>query len=206
MVANLKSTEQDKKRVNVNLSSDSIAQLQRFAARHGLTMTEAIRIAIKWSDYLDRAMEADNKVLLETPDGKYKELVFSQLIVFAMSDDNLPSSSTEDEVDSIENLTSRQISGIIRDVSSGSESKIKAITGNINETDARIKISQESTRSKLAYSLFITYTITILLILLLLIFTEKIQPDNGKEIIILILTSQSTIIGSALGFYFGKEN
>ncbi len=67
----------DKKRVNVNLSSESIAQLERFAKRHGLTMTDAIRIAIKWSDYLDRAMEDGNKVLLETPDSKYKELIFS---------------------------------------------------------------------------------------------------------------------------------
>lgn len=75
MVVNAKNV--DKKRVNVNLSTESIAQLERFAARHGLTMTDAIRIAIKWSDYLDRAMEDGNKVLLETPEGKYKELIFS---------------------------------------------------------------------------------------------------------------------------------
>lgn len=111
--------------------------------------------------------------------------------------------STEEEVNSIENITGQIRSEI--DPSLRAEGKIKPITGNINETDAKIKISQESTRSRLAYSLFITYGVTILLVLSILLFTDKIDSESRKEIIVLILTSQSTIIGSALGFYFAKE-
>ena len=111
--------------------------------------------------------------------------------------------STEEEVNSIENITGQIRSEI--DPSLRAEGKIKPITGNINETDAKIKISQESTRSWLAYSLFITYGVTILLVLSILLFTDKIDSESRKEIIVLILTSQSTIIGSALGFYFAKE-
>ncbi len=124
-----------------------------------------------------------------------------------MSNDDRSSSTTSssvDEVDSIENITG-QIEAELIDSSFEAEGTIKPITGNINETNAKIKISQESTRSILAYILFSIYSITIFLVLSILIFTDKIKPESRKEIIILILTSQSTIIGSALGFYFAKE-
>ena len=71
--------------------------------------------------------------------------------------------------------------------------------------ESRIRESQESTRSTLAIVLFTAYTVTTVCVLLIASFAQINQEDR-KEIVLLIITSQVTLMGSALGFYFGKEN
>jgi hypothetical protein len=64
------------KRVNVSLSEETIAMLQGITSRHGVTMTEAIRIAIKTEDYIEQQIESGSKVLIEKPDKTIREIVF----------------------------------------------------------------------------------------------------------------------------------
>ncbi len=68
-----------------------------------------------------------------------------------------------------------------------------------------IKESQESTRSTLAIVLFIAYILTTLSALGIATWA-KIDTKDRKEIVLLIVTSQVTLMGSALGFYFGKSS
>ncbi|MGK7958487.1 MAG: hypothetical protein AB4063_25000 [Crocosphaera sp.] len=77
--------------------------------------------------------------------------------------------------------------------------------GRLEEIKSRIRESQESTRSNLAIALFTAYTVTTVCVLLIASLTQINQEDR-KEIVLLIITSQVTLMGSALGFYFGKEN
>ena len=68
-----------------------------------------------------------------------------------------------------------------------------------------IKESQESTRSTLAIALFAAYILTTLGALGFATWA-KIDTKDRKEIVLLIVTSQVTLMGSALGFYFGKSS
>lgn len=68
----------------------------------------------------------------------------------------------------------------------------------------RIAESQESTRSNLAIGVIIIYGATLLLSFIVIGF--GLNKDQRKEILTLILTSQSTIIGGAVGFYFGNRS
>ncbi|NJK51252.1 hypothetical protein HC931_26960 [Candidatus Gracilibacteria bacterium] len=47
--------------------------------------------------------------------------------------------------------------------------------------------------------------VTTVLVLLIASFAQ-INKEDRKEIVLLIITSQVTLMGSALGFYFGKES
>jgi hypothetical protein len=67
----------------------------------------------------------------------------------------------------------------------------------------RIAESQESTRGRLAISIVSIYGLTILLCFVIIGF--GIAEGERKEILTLIITSQATLIGSAIGFYFGKN-
>lgn len=68
---------------------------------------------------------------------------------------------------------------------------------------ARIAESQESTRGKLAIAIVSIYGATMLLCFVIICF--RITEGERKEILTLIITSQATLIGSAIGFYFGKN-
>ena len=68
---------------------------------------------------------------------------------------------------------------------------------------ARIAESQESTRGKLAVAIVSIYGATILLCFTVIGF--GIAEGERKEILTLLITSQATLIGSAIGFYFGKN-
>jgi len=68
----------------------------------------------------------------------------------------------------------------------------------------RIAESQESTRSNLAIAVIGIYGSTLLLSFLVISF--ELDKDQRKEVLTLILTSQSTIIGGAVGFYFGNRS
>jgi hypothetical protein len=64
------------KRVNVSLSEETIALLQGIARRRGVSMTEAVRIAIKTEDYIEQQIESGSKILIEKPDKTVREVVF----------------------------------------------------------------------------------------------------------------------------------
>ena len=68
----------------------------------------------------------------------------------------------------------------------------------------KIAESQESTRSNLAITVIIIYGLTLLLSFIIIGY--GLDKDQRKEVLTLILTSQSTIIGGAVGFYFGNRS
>jgi predicted transcriptional regulator len=65
----------DVTKVTVNLPSDVVEDLRELAEANHTTMTEAIRQSIKINKYLHDQEKADAKILIETPDGKYKQIV-----------------------------------------------------------------------------------------------------------------------------------
>ncbi|MFM2312008.1 MAG: hypothetical protein RLZZ04_1284 [Cyanobacteriota bacterium] len=84
--------------------------------------------------------------------------------------------------------------------------KVKPYQENFIEeklSKTRIAESQESTRGRLAIAIVSIYGSTILFCFLVIGF--GIAEGERKEILTLIITSQATLIGSAIGFYFGKN-
>ncbi len=84
--------------------------------------------------------------------------------------------------------------------------KVKPYQENFIEeklSKARIAESQESTRGRLAMTIVSIYGSTILLCFVVIGF--GMVEGERKEILTLIITSQATLIGSAIGFYFGKN-
>lgn len=84
--------------------------------------------------------------------------------------------------------------------------KIKPYQENfIEEKSSKAKIaeSQESTRGKLAVAIVSIYGATMLFCFAVIGF--GIAEGERKEVLTLIITSQATLIGSAIGFYFGKN-
>jgi len=84
--------------------------------------------------------------------------------------------------------------------------KIKPYQENfIEEKSSKAKIaeSQESTRGKLAVAIISIYGATILFCFTVIGF--GMAKGDRKEVLTLIITSQATLIGSAIGFYFGKN-
>lgn len=84
--------------------------------------------------------------------------------------------------------------------------KVKPYQENfIEEKSSKVRIaeSQESTRGKLAVAIVSIYGATILFCFAVIGF--GIIEEERKEILTLIITSQATLIGSAIGFYFGKN-
>lgn len=63
---------------------------------------------------------------------------------------------------------------------------------------------RESTRGGLAFLLFLIYGI-LMGYILFLVHKEKIAEGERKELLTLLVTSQSALMGSALGFYFGGK-
>ncbi|NJL51660.1 MAG: hypothetical protein HC930_04575 [Hydrococcus sp. SU_1_0] len=84
--------------------------------------------------------------------------------------------------------------------------KVKPYQENFIEeklSKARIAESQESTRGRLAMTIVSIYGSTILFCFIVIGF--GMAKGERKEILTLIITSQATLIGSAIGFYFGKN-
>jgi metal-responsive CopG/Arc/MetJ family transcriptional regulator len=75
MVAKSK-TPESSKRVNVSLPAEAISKLQEISQRRGVTMTEAIRIAINTEDYLQNEIAKGGKIIVEKPDKSFREVVF----------------------------------------------------------------------------------------------------------------------------------
>ncbi len=53
------------KRVTVNFAIPTYRALEAIAERKGITVSEALRQAIKLSDYLERAIEEGGKILID---------------------------------------------------------------------------------------------------------------------------------------------
>lgn len=66
----------------------------------------------------------------------------------------------------------------------------------------RIAESQETTRSFLAIFIMTIYAGTLIGCFVIAVGLEK---EDRQEILTLLITSQATLLGGALGFYFGKN-
>jgi len=63
-------------RLTVNVSTPVADALKELASRHATTLTEEVRRAISVWKYLDDESLAGGKVLIETKDGRMREIVF----------------------------------------------------------------------------------------------------------------------------------
>jgi hypothetical protein len=70
-------------RVTVNLPTSVWEQLEEAARSDGMTRTEALRIAITIDLWLREAVRNGASVVVKTPEGHEKELVFTGLMPFA---------------------------------------------------------------------------------------------------------------------------
>lgn len=70
------SKNENAKRVSVSLSDDAISKLQEISQRRGITMTEAIRIAINTEDFVQKEIEKGGRIIVEKPDKSFREVVF----------------------------------------------------------------------------------------------------------------------------------
>lgn len=66
--------------------------------------------------------------------------------------------------------------------------------------------AQENTRSTLALMLISLFAATNMLMLISLFFLEYQMEDKTKDFVTIILTTQGTLVGTALGFYFGDRS
>ena len=62
-------------KASFNLPDEDLEQLRRLAAERNVTMTQALRQAIADSSFLSQQAETHNKLLVETPDGRVREIV-----------------------------------------------------------------------------------------------------------------------------------
>jgi len=118
-------------------------------------------------------------------------------------DPRLPNS--ESKISTGEAEASNEIEDIDR-LATTTPQNIKPYQENfIEEKSSKAKIaeSQESTRGKLAVAIISIYGATILFCFLVIGF--GLAEGERKEVLTLIITSQATLIGSAIGFYFGKN-
>ncbi|MGF1481267.1 MAG: hypothetical protein ACFB4I_17585 [Cyanophyceae cyanobacterium] len=74
---------------------------------------------------------------------------------------------------------------------------------HIKASNTRIRESQEATRSFLAPAVLIIYALTLVGCFGVVLW--GLDKDERQEVITLIITSQGTLIGTAVGFYFGKN-
>jgi len=62
-------------RFNVNFSEGAYRDLNTLAERRGKTMSEVLRDAIALERWFDETNREGNKVLVEQPDGRIREIV-----------------------------------------------------------------------------------------------------------------------------------
>ena len=62
-------------KLSVNLPSEAVETLRAYAAREGITMTEALRRAMGLQKFIDSEVADGAKVLLEHKGGKMRQLV-----------------------------------------------------------------------------------------------------------------------------------
>lgn len=64
------------KKVTVNLSDETIRDLQEVADKRGITLTEAIRRAIATEKFVQDERDEGSKILVEKPGGRVREVEF----------------------------------------------------------------------------------------------------------------------------------
>lgn len=110
---------------------------------------------------------------------------------FPTSEVEIKGSEIPDDIDNLATTPPRKIKPYQEDFIEEKSSK------------AKIAESQESTRGRLAVAIVSIYGATIFFCFIVIGF--GIAEEERKEILTLIITSQATLIGSAIGFYFGKN-
>jgi hypothetical protein len=63
-------------RVSLNLSRDEVETLRDIAMQRNTTMTDVLRHAVVLERFVNEATKNKEKILVEKPDGKIRELVF----------------------------------------------------------------------------------------------------------------------------------
>lgn len=76
MPATLDKPKKTTHKVNVSLSNDVLEKLKAIASELDVSMTEAIRIAIKTESYIQQEIGKGGKILVEKPDKTFREIVF----------------------------------------------------------------------------------------------------------------------------------
>lgn len=67
----------DKHRATISLSTETNAAANVLMERRSATLSDVVRRAITHEKYLDDAVNDGAKVLIEYPDGRVREVVFS---------------------------------------------------------------------------------------------------------------------------------
>lgn len=68
-------------KVSFNLPEPVVAALKQLAKERNTTVTEVVRNSISNEVFLDRQVRTEGaKVLIETPDRKYREVVFPDML------------------------------------------------------------------------------------------------------------------------------
>lgn len=70
------SDKPDKVRVTADLPLGTIEILRELAESQGVTLTEALKRAITTEGLIRQRVNSQNKLLLESPDGRIRELMF----------------------------------------------------------------------------------------------------------------------------------
>lgn len=65
----------DVTKVTVNLPNSVVEELRKLAEANNTTLTDAIRQSIQINKYLTDQEAQNAKLLIETPDGKFKQIV-----------------------------------------------------------------------------------------------------------------------------------
>lgn len=96
------------------------------------------------------------------------------------------------------------------DIALDDQPKEVPFKGLVSDPPFNLEQKQEETRSYLAFALAGIFALAgVFAITLIAVFIfiglNKITSDDSKELIVLMLTTQSTIVGTALGFYFANK-
>lgn len=67
----------EKYRVTADLPLSTIENLRQLAESQGVTLTDALRRAIATESLLQKRIQEDNRVLLQSKDGQITELLFN---------------------------------------------------------------------------------------------------------------------------------
>ncbi len=68
-------------RVTVNISKDTLEELKRLAVIRRQTVTQALHQAIVTECFFEDEIRKGAKVLLELPDGKFRQVLFPGCVV-----------------------------------------------------------------------------------------------------------------------------
>jgi len=125
------------------------------------------------------------------------------------SEENAQGSNFDDDMRTISEEMASSAAPSLNDVLGELDSKkppTKASEGDIlhKRENARAWLAKS-----LVYSLWGTLVVTFALIVIdrFIIYSgKKIDNDQGKDFITLIWTAQTTLVGTALGFYFGDRD